>query len=139
MKRKILGSLEIIASLIMLAILLFNKISDNAYFFIMITVFIGWVIPYFITILSGITILKDSHHKLNIISNILNIILLGVLLFFLIKLYDKGFIIFLVEYIIMIVISIINVIYLIIYFKTHPDLEIEKIKKEKKKNNGAIV
>ena len=105
MKRKILGSLEIIASLIMLAILLFNKISDNAYFFIMITVFIGWVIPYFITILSGITILKDSHHKLNIISNILNIILLGVLLFFLIKLYDKGFIIFLVEYIIMIVIT----------------------------------
>lgn len=139
MKRKLLGSLEIIAALIMLAILLFNNISDNAYYFIMITVFIGWAIPYFITIISGIAILKDSHHKLNIISNILNVILLGLLLFFIHKLYDKGFIIFLIEYIILIVIGIINIIYLIVYFKTHPDLEIEKIKKAKKDNNGAIV
>jgi hypothetical protein len=139
MKRKILGSSEIIIALIMLAILLFNKISDNAYYFIMITVFIGWAIPYFITIISGVAVLKDSHHKLNIVSNILNTILLGVLLFFIIKLYDKGFIIFLIEYIIMIIISIINIVYLIIYFKNHPDKEIEKIKKEKKKNNGAVV
>ncbi len=139
MKRKLLGSLEIIVALIMLAILLFNNISDNAYYFIMITVFIGWAIPYFITIISGIAILKDSHHKLNIISNILNVILLGLLLFFINKLYDKGFIIFLIEYIILIIIGIVNIIYLIVYFKTHPDLEIEKIKKAKKDNNGAVV
>ena len=139
MKRKLLGSLEIIVALIMLAILLFNNISDNAYYFIMITVFIGWAIPYFITIISGIAILKDSHHKLNIISNILNVILLGLLLFFINKLYDKGFIIFLIEYIILIIIGIVNIIYLIVYYKTHPDLEIEKIKKAKKDNNGAVV
>lgn len=139
MKKIILGAIEIIITLIMILVLLLNKISANSYYFVMITVFIGWAIPYLMTLLSAIAIIKESHQRLSLISNILNIILIGVLFFFIHKLYDKGFIIFIVEYIILIVISIINIIYLIIYFKQHPNLENKKIKELKKKNNGAIV
>ena len=73
MKRKILGLTELTITFIMILILLFNNISDNAYYFIMITVFIGWAIPYLMAILSAIAIFKDSHHRLTIVSNILNI------------------------------------------------------------------
>ena len=139
MKKIILGAIEIIITLIMILVLLLNKISANSYYFVMITVFIGWAIPYLMTLLSAIAIIKESHQRLSLISNILNIILIGVLFFFIHKLYDKGFIIFIVEYIILIVISIVNIIYLIIYFKQHPNLENKKIKELKKKNNGAIV
>lgn len=136
---KILPLVNIITPLILLTILLFSKLSNNTLYLMIFSVLIGWILPYFVLLITGITLLKDVHHKLALIFNIFNILLSIMLLIITIKLYDNHLLIFLIEYIIMAIISIINTIYLKIYLKNHPDLELEQIKKIKKENNGIIV
>jgi len=141
MKKK-LAILDILIPIILLVILLFSKLSDNTVIIITLTLFIGWVIPYFVNIITGIIIIKNSHHHLGIIANILSIILLLIIITLVIRLLDKGLIVFLVEYLILLILTICNFIYFKKYKKSHPSkstIEKKTIKEKKKKNNGAIV
>lgn len=140
--KKVLGILDIIIPLILLIVLLFAKLSDNTVYLITLTLFVGWVIPYFMNIISGIIILKETHQKLGIISNLLSAILALILLIFAIRIYDKKMLILIIEYSILTILSIINFIYLIIFRIKHPSeemIETKDIKEKKRKNNGAIV
>ena len=141
MKKKI-AYLDIFMPLILLGVLLFAKLSDNTVVLLIISGLIGWVIPFFITIISGIIILKDTHQRLGIIANFLSIILTIILIIFVIRLIELKMIIFLVEYSILLLLNIINFLYFKKYRKDHPDakaLEKKEIKEKKAKNNGAIV
>jgi amino acid transporter len=140
--KKALSIIDIITPIILLIILLFAKLSENTVIVITLTLFIGWVIPFFINIITGIILLKNSHQRLGLIANLLNIILTLILIILVIRIMDKGTMIFLIEYIILIVLSILNYISLRSYLKNHPSkskLEKNSIKEKKKKNNGAIV
>ena len=140
--KKVLSILDIIIPIILLIILLFAKLSENTVIIITLTLFIGWVIPFFINIITGIILLKNSHQRLGLIANFLNIILNIILIIIIIRIMDKGIIIFLIEYIILLILSILNYISLKRYLKKHPSkskLENNNIKEKKKKNNGAIV
>ncbi len=141
MKKK-LAILDMLLPIIMLLVLLFLKLSDQTVYLIIMTLFVGWVIPYFITIISGIVILKESHQRLGIIANFMSTLLLIILIVFTVKLYDKKMLIFLIEYIVLLILTVINFLYIKNYQKKHPDaemLEKKSIKENKKKNNGAIV
>ena len=141
MKNK-LAILDIILPLIMLVILLLAKLSDNIVVILMLTLFIGWVIPFFINIITGIVLIKDTHQKIGYIANILNVILCLIIIVLAIRLFDKNLIVLLVEYSILLILSICNCIYFKKYKKKHPDkstIEKRTIKEKKKKNNGAIV
>jgi len=139
MKKKLLAIINILLTLIMLIILLIIPISDYFITLIYLTLFIGWALPYFINILICIALFKNTHHKLSIILSFLNIILTELLIYLVIQLLDKNFIIVLIEYIILELLSIANFIHYIIYFKRNPNPENKEIKEKKKKNNGAIV
>ncbi|MBQ4032112.1 MAG: hypothetical protein II625_10190 [Bacilli bacterium] len=141
MKKK-LAILDIVLPLIMLVVLLLAKLSDNTVVIIMLTLFIGWVIPFFINIITGIVLIKDTHQKLGLIANFFNIILSLIIIVLSIRLFDKKLIVFIVEYTILAILSICNYIYFKKYKKTHPDkstIEKKTIKEKKKKNNGVIV
>ena len=104
------------------------------------SLFVGWAIPFLSLIISGITIAISKHIKLTLVFDILTICLAAFLLSLIMSIYDKNFLILVIEYIFIIVLNIINIIYLIIYIKKHPDLELRKIKEAKNKSkNGAIV
>jgi hypothetical protein len=139
---KLLAKLDIILPIIMLIILLLTKLSENTIIIIAMTLFIGWVIPYIINIITGISFHKESHLKLSLIANILSSILSIILIIFIIRIIDLKLIVFLVEYIILLILNILNIICLKKYQKLHPSestLEKQRIKKEKKNNNGAVV
>lgn len=141
MKNK-LALLNILLPIIMLAILLFAKLSENTVIIITLTLFIGWVIPYFICILSGIIIYRNTHQRLGFIVNNLNLLLLLILMTFCIRIFDKKILIFIIEYSILIIISFINITRFLKYIKAHPSkskIEKKEIKEKKQKNNGAIV
>ncbi len=147
-KKYILPLLNIIVSLILGAILLFTNLSDKTVYIMLMSLVIGWAIPYFVLLVTGIVLLSNTNHKLALIINIINIILCIFMLFLVINIYDKDLIIFIIDYIIIGIISIINVIYYIKYIKNdkvrkNNKLKIKKekqeIKKIKKENNGAIV
>ena len=96
------------------------------------------ILPYFVLILTGLAIFNKSHKKMGLTINIINILLTIMLLIFVICLYDKDLIVVLVEYIIIILISLINVIAFTKYLKANPDPEIAEITRTKKANNGII-
>jgi len=131
--------LNIITSLVFLAILIFSKLSENVIYLMMMTLLIGWAIPYFVILLTGLSMLRKKFYKLGLIFNICNILLIIMLIIFCIRLFDKYFIILIVEYSIILIISIINIIFYIKYLKKHPNLENIAIKKAKKENNGAVL
>lgn len=138
-KENLLPLLNIVSSLIMFIILLFSELNENVMYIMIMTLIIGWAIPYCVLLITGLSMLYSKKHYLTLIFNIVNILLCIFLLFFIIKLYDKTLLVLLIEYIITIIFSTINIIYYIIYIKKHPDIESQKIKKLKKENNGAIV
>lgn len=138
-KKNLLPLLNIVSSLIMFIILLFSELNENVMYIMIMTLIIGWAIPYCVLLITGLSMLYSKKHYLTLIFNIVNILLCIFLLFFIIKLYDKTLLVLLIEYIITIIFSTINTIYYIIYIKKHPDIESQKIKKLKKENNGAIV
>ena len=138
--KKILPIVNAISGVAAFLILLFTKTSNNFVYIIIMSLFIGWALPFLSLIISGITIAIDKHHKLTLIFDILAFLLIAFLLFLIFKIYDKHFLILVIEYFYIAILNIINIIYLINYIKKHPDLELRKIKEEKKKSkNGAIV
>lgn len=138
-KENILAILNVIIPIISLVFLLFAKLSENVIYLMMISALIGWILPYFVPLITGISMLNKSHYKLSLIFNIIGLLLCIMLLIFTIRLFDKNFIIFLVEYSSFALLNIINIIYYIIYLRKHPNLEYQKIKKAKKENNGIMV
>lgn len=147
-KEKILSLINILTSIILGIILLVSELSENTIYIMIMSIIIGWAIPYIVLLITGITIKYKTHIKLSLTFNIINVILCILLLILVISIYDSKMLIFIIEYIIIIIISIINSIYFIHYLKTDKSLkekklkkqqEKEKIKKIKKENNGAIV
>ena len=138
--KKILALINIIIPIISFILLFFFDYSDNIIYIILMTLFIGWIIPYLNLLITGIAILNDSHYKLARIFNIFIIILNIIIIFFIISLYEKKFLLMIIEYSIFIVISIINVIYF--HKKVKSDTteleEDQKIKKIKKETDGVI-
>ena len=147
-KKNILPLINIITSIILGIILLVSELSENTMYIMIMSIIIGWAIPYLVLLITGITMYYKSHHKLTLIFNIINILLCILLLFLVISIYDSKMLIFLIDYIIIGVISIINSIYYIRYIKNDKvrqekkiskKKEKEEIKRIKKENNGAIV
>ena len=138
-KHNILAYLNIFTPILLLIILLITKLSENSIYIMMMTVIVGWLIPYFTPLITGLAFINKTHFKRAIILNISSIFLSIYCLIMICVLYDKNFLIMLIEYILIIIINIINTIYIIIYLKRHPNLENKKIKEIKKNNNGAIV
>lgn len=138
-KKNILAYSNIIISLLFLIIFSFSIISDNVIYLMFITLFIGWAIPYFVLIITGISMLKKHRPKLSLIFNLCNLIITLILLNLCLSSYDKYLLVLIIEYSIIILISLINIIYYRFYLKRHPNLENERIKKLKKENNGAIL
>lgn len=148
LKKNILALLNIIVSLVLGIILLFSELSDNTVYIMLMSLIVGWAIPYLVLLITGITIFYKTHPRLTLIFNIINIVLCLLLLFLVISIYDSKMLNFLVDYIIIGIISIINTIYFIINIKNdrvrkeiklNKKKEKEEIKRIKKENNGAIV
>lgn len=137
-KEKVLMLTNIILPLILFAILLFAELSEKFMSIISLTLIIGWALPYFVLIITGLSIYNKSHKKLGLTLNILNIILLIFLIILISSIIEKKLVLILVEYILMLIISLINSITFIIYLRKNRDPEIDKIIKTKKENNGII-
>ena len=137
-KEKVLMLTNIILHLILFAILLFAELSEKFMSIISLTLIIGWALPYFVLIITGLSIYNKSHKKLGLTLNILNIILLIFLIILISSIIEKKLVLILVEYILMLIISLINSITFIIYLRKNRDPEIDKIIKTKKENNGII-
>ncbi len=139
--KKILSIINIILPIILFALLFLFDYSDNIIYIIIMSLFIGWIIPYINLMITGLSVMIDNHHKLSLVFNIFNILLNALLIFLIALIYEKNFIIMIVEYGIMLILSIINTI----YFKKKVDedsisekKEYAKIKKIKKENDGVI-
>lgn len=150
MKRKIIAILDIFISIILFVIFLFSDISDSFVYIITFSLFIGWLMPYLSIFISGISLLNNSNQRLTLLFNIFSLLLSGYLLFLTMSLYEKKLLIILIEYIVLLVINLLNIIYLTIYVIKNPDLEksrkklknkeeLNKIKEAKKNNNGAVL
>ena len=112
--RKVLGISNIILGIGLLILLHFIDVSDKFSSIMLMSLFIGWIFPYIGLILSGIGILIHSNYWVTMLFNIVNILVIAFMLFLVNKVYDSKLLIVLIEYIIMLVISIGNIIYLII-------------------------
>ena len=131
--------LNIILPIVMFIILLICKLSEKTVYLFVMTLIIGWAIPYFVLLATGFAQIKNLFHKLGLTLNIISIPMCILLLYLVISIYEIKLLVFIIEYIIIILVNIINIIYYIKYIKTPPNEENEKIKKLKKDNNGAIV
>ncbi len=131
--------LNIILPIVMFLLLLVFKLSDKTIYIFVMTLIIGWALPYFVLLVTGFAQVKNMFHKMGLTLNILSIPMCILLLLLVIRLYEPKQLIFIIEYIIILIMNILNIIYYIKYIKTHPNLENERIKKIKKENNGAIV
>ena len=139
--KKILSIINIILPIILFSLLFLFDYSDNIIYIIIMSLFVGWIIPYINLMITGLSVMIDNHHKLSLVFNILNILLNALLIFLIALIYEKKFLIMIVEYAIMLILSIINTI----YFEKKVDedsitekKEYAKIKKIKKENDGII-
>lgn len=143
-KRRILGIINIILPIILGIILLFADLSESVIYIMVMTLIIGWAIPFAVPIVTGLTIIYRKQPKLALIFNIVNLLLCTMIILLCIYLYDKKMLTMIIDYSIIGLLSIINIIYFIIYLKKHHKKnnlkeEYKEIKRIKEKNNGAIV
>lgn len=139
---KILNRLKILnifLPIIMFGLLLVFKLSEKTIYLFVMTLIIGWALPYFVLLITGFAQVKNIFHKLGLTLNIISIPLCILLLYLVVSTYEPKQLIFIIEYSIILLMNILNSIYYIKYIKTHPNEENEKIKRLKKENNGAIV
>lgn len=130
--------LNTLTPIVLFIILLFLNISENFINIMTLTLFIGWALPYLTLILTGLSILNKSHRKLALTINIINSLLTLVLIILVICIIDKLLIGILIEYIIIMIITLINIKSLSKYIKENPDPELDEISRTKKANNGII-
>ena len=139
--KKILAISNIIIPILSFILLFFFDYSDNIIYIILMTLFIGWIIPFINLIITGISILNDNHHKLTLVFNIFSAFLNIVIIFLIIKLYEHKFIIMIIEYSLFLILNILNSIYFMNKVKLdniEEQQENKKIKNIKEKNNGII-
>lgn len=142
----VLSGINILISLIAIVSLFVFKMSENVVYIMMMTAMIGWIIPYFGPLITGLAILNESHYKRALILNIVSILMIIFILIMIRILYDKKMSVMLITYLVLLVINIINVIYIgRIVKKDYDDnkdqrrKDKELLKKKKEENNGAIV
>ena len=135
---KLLKILNILIPLVFLIILPFTNIGANFVYIMSLTMIIGWIFPYISLLLTGVSLLSNNHKKKALTLNIINILLTLIIIFLIIKIYENTFIIILIEYIIITIISIINSIYLYKDLTKELKKETKEINKLKKENNGII-
>jgi len=135
---KLLKILNILIPLVFLIILPFTNIGANFVYIMSLTMIIGWIFPYISLLLTGVSLLSNTHKKKALTLNIINILLTLIIIFLIIKIYENTFIIILIEYIIITIISIINSIYLYKDLTKELKKETKEINKLKKENNGII-
>lgn len=145
MKNKIWGFINILISITLFTILVFNDMSGQFVNIITFSLFIGWLFPYVTLFVNGLCSLSKINNKIIIYFNIISFILNILLIIFVSILYDDKLLIVLIEYILIAIINLINIIITIInYQKTHKLLkqqlkkEYSEIKQIKKNNNGII-
>ena len=61
--KKILPIINAISGVLLFLILLFTKTSANFVYIIIMSLFVGWAIPFLSLIISGITIKIEKHLK----------------------------------------------------------------------------
>ena len=142
-KRRILGIINIILPIILGIILLFADLSESVIYIMVMTLIIGWAIPFAVPIVTGLTIIYRKQPKLALIFNIVNLLLCIMIILLCIYLYDKKMLTMIIDYSIIGLLSIINIIYFIIYLKKHHKKnnlkeeykEIKRIKENKRIDN----
>lgn len=144
--KNLLPFINIIVPIILFIIVLFSKLSNNMMYVMIMTIIIGCFIPYIVLLVSGISMIRGLKERLILIFNILNILVCLMDIVLSIILYDHKMLIIIIEYVIMMIISIVNVLVL---FKKVRKLKQDKrkmikeenkiLKEEKNKNNGALV
>lgn len=138
MKNKIYGIFEIVISLIMVAIIIMSKIGPNFIYIITLTLLIGWILPFFTVFISGISYLIKNNYRLFLIMNIFGSLTCLVFFFLLGKIYDKTFLILIIEYSICFIICLFNIFITIKKIRKEEEKEIKQIKEIKDKNNGIV-
>lgn len=145
-KKYILPGINILISVLGILSLLIFRMSENVIYIMMMTVMIGWIIPYFVPLITGIALINKSHYKRALVLNIVSILMIIFLIVMIKILYDKKMLFMLVTYIIFVIINIVNSIYIGIIVKSEYEKnkgkrqkEKEKLKKMKEENNGAII
>ncbi len=112
--RKIIGFSNIVFGIGLLILLHFVNVSDRFSSIMLMSLFVGWIFPFIGLVVSGLGILIHSNFKITLIFNIVNILVILFMGFLVIKVYDSKLLIVLIEYIVMLVINILNIVYLII-------------------------
>ena len=139
--KKYLCLINLIVPIISFILLFFFNYSEQIIYIMIMTLFIGWIIPYISLIITGASIINNNHHKLTLIFNIFTSLLNVILLFLIIAIYEKTLLIMLIEYSIFLIINIINIIYYLKLLKKENIIkkeEYKQIKAIKEKNNGII-
>ncbi len=145
-KKYILPVINIIISILGIISLFAFKMSENVTYLMMMTVIIGWLIPYFVPLISGLAFLNESHYKSSLILNIASILMIIFVIIMIKILYDKHMLFMLIDYIVILVINLVNIVYLFLILKDDykknkkkKKKEKEKLKRMKEENNGAIL
>ena len=112
--RKIMGFSNIVFGIGLLILLHFVNVSDRFSSIMLMSLFVGWIFPFIGLVVSGLGILIHSNFKITLIFNIVNILVILFMGFLVIKVYDSKLLIVLIEYIVMLVINILNIVYLMI-------------------------
>ena len=112
--RKIIGFSNIVFGIGLLILLHFVNVSDRFSSIMLMSLFVGWIFPFIGLVVSGLGILIHSNFKITLIFNIVNVLVILFMGFLVIKVYDSKLLIVLIEYIVMLVINILNIVYLII-------------------------
>ena len=113
---KLLNKLKLInifLPILLFIILLFCKLSEKTVYIFVMTLLIGWVIPYFVLLVTGFAQVKNTHHKLCLTINIISIQMCMLIIFLIISVYDIKLLLFIIEYSIIILMNILNIIYFI--------------------------
>ena len=113
MIRKILGIIDILVAIISFIILQFSNTDKIFSTIMMLTLFVGWIFPYIALLISGIGILIHTKYLINLIFNIINILLTLIIIFLCVSVYNKNLLLVIIEYSIIILLAIINIIYII--------------------------
>ena len=112
--RKIIGFSNIVFGIGLLILLHFVNVSDRFSSIMLMSLFVGWIFPFIGLVVSGLGILIHSNFKITLIFNIVNILVILFMGFLVIKVYDSKLLIVLIEYIVMLVINVLNIVYLMI-------------------------
>ena len=111
--KKILPVINLILPIILLLLILFlDNAGERVFYVIYMTGIIGWVLPLFTIFVTGIVQLRKVHHKLALILNIISILLNIFILYFIIRLMSKELILMLTIYVITLLITICNIVYI---------------------------